>query len=154
MVLPFPSLVGSGVTSALGAKVLSGGGGEGGFPGGSVGRESACNAGNSGDVGSVPEWGGVAGWKIPWRRAWQPAPVFLTGESHGQRSLAATVHGVAKSRTQLKRLSTRAHAQWTGGNDTWVSFLCLCLFKISPPFSIQHICFGVPENPILWGYQM
>ena len=25
--------------------------------------------------------------KIPWRRAWQPAPVFLPGESHGQRSL-------------------------------------------------------------------
>ena len=26
--------------------------------------------------------------KIPWRRAWQPALVFLPGESHGQRSLA------------------------------------------------------------------
>ena len=26
--------------------------------------------------------------KIPWRRAWQPAPVFLPGDSHGQRSLA------------------------------------------------------------------
>ena len=26
--------------------------------------------------------------KIPWRRARQPAPVFLPGESHGQRSLA------------------------------------------------------------------
>ena len=26
--------------------------------------------------------------KIPWRRAWQPTPVFLPGESHGQRSLA------------------------------------------------------------------
>ena len=25
--------------------------------------------------------------KILWRRAWQPAPVFLPGESHGQRSL-------------------------------------------------------------------
>ena len=35
-----------------------------------------------GDVGSTP-------WvrKIPWRRAWQSAPVFLPGESHGQRSL-------------------------------------------------------------------
>ena len=27
-------------------------------------------------------------WKIPWRRAWQFTPVFLPGESHGQRSLA------------------------------------------------------------------
>ena len=26
--------------------------------------------------------------KIPWRRAWQPTPVFLPGKSHGQRSLA------------------------------------------------------------------
>ena len=25
--------------------------------------------------------------KIPWRRAWQPTPVFLPRESHGQRSL-------------------------------------------------------------------
>ena len=25
---------------------------------------------------------------IPWWRAWQPTPVFLPGESHGQRSLA------------------------------------------------------------------
>ena len=26
--------------------------------------------------------------KIPWRREWQPSPVFLPGEFHGQRSLA------------------------------------------------------------------
>ena len=26
--------------------------------------------------------------KIPWRRVWQPTPVFLPGEFHGQRSLA------------------------------------------------------------------
>ena len=37
--------------------------------------------------------------KIPWRRARQHIPVFLTGESHGQRSLVATVHGVAETRT-------------------------------------------------------
>ena len=40
-----------------------------------VNKESTCNAGDTGDVG-----------KIPWRRAWQPSPVFLPGESHGQRS--------------------------------------------------------------------
>ena len=26
--------------------------------------------------------------KIPWRREWQPTPVFLPGEFHGQRSQA------------------------------------------------------------------
>ena len=51
-----------------------------GFLGGSVNKESACNAG---DLGSIP---GLR--KIPCRRAWQSAPVFLPGESHGQRSLA------------------------------------------------------------------
>ena len=25
--------------------------------------------------------------KVPWRRKWQPNPVFLPGKSHGQRSL-------------------------------------------------------------------
>ena len=25
--------------------------------------------------------------KIPWRREWQPTPIFLPGEFHGQRSL-------------------------------------------------------------------
>ena len=34
-------------------------------------------------MGLIP-WGR----KIIWRRAWQPTPVFLPGESHGQRSLA------------------------------------------------------------------
>ena len=27
-------------------------------------------------------------WEIPWWKAWLPTPVFLPGESHGQRSLA------------------------------------------------------------------
>ena len=31
-----------------------------------------------------------AGSKIPWRKAWQPTPVFLPGESHRQRSLVGT----------------------------------------------------------------
>ena len=26
--------------------------------------------------------------KLPWRMKWKPTPVFLPGESHGQRSLA------------------------------------------------------------------
>ena len=28
------------------------------------------------------------GWEVPWRRKWQPTPVFLPKESHGQGSLA------------------------------------------------------------------
>ena len=40
--------------------------------------------------------------KIPWRRNWQPTPVFLPGESHEQRSLVElTVDGVTKCQVQL-----------------------------------------------------
>ena len=39
--------------------------------------------------------------KITWNREWLPIPVFLLGKSHGQRSLQAIVHVVAKSWTQL-----------------------------------------------------
>ena len=34
--------------------------------------------------------------KIPWRRKWQPTPVFLLGKSHGQRSLASYSPWVCK----------------------------------------------------------
>ena len=39
--------------------------------------------------------------KISWRRAWQPIPLFLPGESYGQRSLVGYIHGVVKSWTRL-----------------------------------------------------
>ena len=39
--------------------------------------------------------------KSPLRREWQPTPVFLPGEFHGQRSLAGCSHEVAKNQTQL-----------------------------------------------------
>ena len=40
--------------------------------------------------------------KIPWRGEWLPTPVFLPGESDGQRSLGwLTDHGVANGGTQL-----------------------------------------------------
>ena len=38
--------------------------------------------------------------KIPWRRRWQPTPVFLLGEFHRQRSLVGYSDGVAKSWTR------------------------------------------------------
>ena len=34
--------------------------------------------------------------KIPWKRTRQPAPVFLPGKSHGQRSLAGYSPGDCK----------------------------------------------------------
>ena len=50
-----------------------------GFPGGSDSKESACQC-------RRPRFNPWVG-KIPWRRKWQLIPIFLPGESHGQRSL-------------------------------------------------------------------
>jgi len=50
-----------------------------GFPGGSVVKNLPANAR---DAGLIPGSG-----RSPWRRKWQPTPVFLPGESHGQTSL-------------------------------------------------------------------
>ena len=49
-------------------------------------KNSPANAGDVRDVGSIP---GLGIWQppLPWRRTWQQTPVFLPGESHGQRSL-------------------------------------------------------------------
>ena len=44
--------------------------------------------------------------KIPWRRVWQPPPVFLPGKSHGQRSLAGHSPWCSKSHTRLSNWTT------------------------------------------------
>ena len=53
-----------------------------GFPCG-TGKDPACQYRRGKRCGCYP-WIG----KIPWRRAWQPTPVFLPIESQGQRRLA------------------------------------------------------------------
>ena len=68
------------------------------------GRESACNAG---DLGLIPGLG-----KLPMRRAWQPTPVFLPGEPHGQRSIAGYTHGITESdRTEATKQQEHDTAQ-------------------------------------------
>ena len=60
-------------------------------------KNPPVNAGDSRDMGSIPELG-----RLPWRWAWQPTPVFLPGKSKDRGVWWATVHGVAKNRTRLK----------------------------------------------------
>ena len=48
--------------------------------------------------------------EIPWRRAWRPTPVFLPGESHGQRSLVG-YSPVTKSQHDL---ATKQQQEVTG----------------------------------------
>ena len=73
-----------------------------GFPGGTSGKEPACQCRRHKGCKFDP-WVET----IPRKRAWQPTSVFFPGESHGQRSLVGYSLG-SQSRTQLKRLSTLA----------------------------------------------
>ena len=91
-----------------------------GLPGGISGKEPAANAGEERDARFNP-------WveKFPWRRKWQPTPVFLPGKSPGQKKLAgyslwyhkeldtteATQH------TQLGNLHTHTHTH----THIWIS---------------------------------
>ena len=80
------------------------------FPGGASGQELPCQCRRHKRV-RFHSWMG----KIPWSWAWQLTPVFLPGESHGQRGLVATVHGVTKSQTRLRRLNMHLQMQSTNG---------------------------------------
>ena len=61
------------------------------FPGGSVVKITPANAGNTGDPGSIPGSG-----RFPWRRKWQPTPVFLPGEFHAQKNVVGYSPGSHK----------------------------------------------------------
>ena len=69
-------------------------------------KQSACNVG---DLGSIPEPG-----RFPWRRKWQPTPVFLPGKSYGQRSLVGySLWGCKKS-----DMTEQLHSQPQGRGHT------------------------------------
>ena len=69
-----------------------------GFPGGTSGKESACQCRRHKRCG-------FSRWvrKIPWRRKWQPTPVFLPGDVMDRGDWWAIVHGVTESQIQLSK---------------------------------------------------
>ena len=74
-----------------------------GFPGGTSGKEPACHCRKCKRC-RFDAW--VR--KIPWRRAWQPTPVFLPGESYGQRILvgySSRSHRVGHGWSDLTQMS-------------------------------------------------
>ena len=52
-----------------------------------IGGDSWASQVAQGRIHGFDPWVG----KIPWRRKWQATPVFLPGESHGQRSLVGYI---------------------------------------------------------------
>ena len=75
------------------------------------------------------------GWEDPWRMGWLPTPGFMSGKSHGQRSLVATVAkwlrcDLAAEHTCIYKADnerTSVVAQWgrirLPVQRTWVQFL-------------------------------
>ena len=75
-----------------------------GFPGGASGKEPTCQCRRRERRGFDP-------WvrRSPGGGHGNPTPVFLPGESYGQGTWQAAIHGVATSWTRLKRLHTHTH---------------------------------------------
>ena len=107
-----------------------------GFPGGG-------NVGDARDVGFNP-WVG----KIPWRRKWEPTPVFLPGEFHGQRSLVGYSPWGCKESDTTERLNTQAWEQGTERLNTqaWEQgTVSTSDFSLSP-LHCNYCCFHLVDK--------
>ena len=83
--LASPALAGGFLTSSTTVKY--------GLPGSDSGKEPTCQGRRHKTCRFYP-WVG----KIPWSRKWQPTPVFLPGEFHGQRSLVGYIQSMGLQR--------------------------------------------------------
>ena len=65
--------------------------------------------------------------KIPWRRQWQPTPVFLPEKSHGQRSLAGHSPWDHRGSDTTEQLSTHEHSHTSVWGHTLLVLPGICL---------------------------
>ena len=102
------------------------------FPGGSDGKESACSAG---DPGLIP---GLR--RSPGERKGDPPQYSCLEKTMDREARQATVHGVAKSWTRLKRLSTHKYCHsFPSKKQVSFNFIAASTF---------HSDFGSQENKI------
>ena len=87
----------------------------GGFPDSSGSKESAYNAGKPGFNPWVR--------KIPWRREWQPTPIFLPGEFHGRGIWRATVHGLGAKRVRHNLVTKQQQQQQQNSSQSKTRFV-------------------------------
>ena len=75
---------------------------------------------------------------MPWRRKWQPTPVFLPGKSHGWRSLVGYSPWGRKESDMTKRLHFHFHSIYSY-YKTLVMFLMLCDTSLSLAYSSFYL---------------
>ena len=110
-----------------------------GFPGGASGKEPACQCRRRKRCQFNP-WAR----KIPWRRAWQPTPVFLPGRSHGQRSLED--YSPWGPKTVGQDWSNLAYIYKCQVTTIWVRKFCIVIknFLYLPLFHLKWNCIHFP----------
>ena len=84
-----------------------------------------ANAGDTRDMGSIPESGKSPGERHsnPFQK-WRSTPVFLPGSPMDKRTQWATVHGVAKPLNNTKHTAhTRTHTHTHTRSVRWVSLV-------------------------------
>ena len=91
-------------------------------------KNPPANAGDLRDVGSIPQLG-----MIPWRRAWQPIPVLLPGESHGQRSLVDYSPEHCKELDTTEQLSMHAYmiTEESSPSPDALAYLMVSIYSVS-----------------------
>ena len=125
-----------------------------GFSGDISGKELSCQCRRHEKHGFDP-WVET----IPWRRAWQRTPLFLPGESHGQRSLGGWLSIGLQSLTQLKWLHTQTHIKayiltWPDFSFEGFTFPFLPFaFQIFPPIIFGQL-FGWPKSSFGFSHKL
>ena len=97
---------------------------------------------NAGDRPGFNPWIG----KMPWRKGWQPTPVFLLGGPMDRGGWWATVHRVTQSWTWLKWVSTHtgtgeAWLNFSGWNPRWEKFTCSSVYMPGALFWVAAWCY-------------
>ena len=96
-------------------------------------------------VKNMPAMQEIRVWSLGWEdspREWQPTPVFLPGEVHGQRSLQSM--GVEKTQTRLNGKETHRECIWYQWIDSPILFsielavFCQCIACVCTHVCVAH----------------
>ena len=101
-------------------------------------------------------WVWFLGWEDPWRRAWQPTPIFLLGESLWTEVLRGLSPWSCKESAMTEQLSTAQHLLRYLIKLTIEAVFSQCFFMWSCFFFFKHAIyyffnlFSMPESALFF----